>query len=61
MSRKNLFILIVILVLVLPTSLVMAKGGKPTPSDGVNNLSYPVIWAEGVTKALPGTAGMTPH
>jgi hypothetical protein len=36
------------------------NGGKPTPESGVNNLSYPVIWAEGVTKALPGTPGMDP-
>jgi len=36
------------------------KGGKPTPSTGVNSLSFPVIWAEGVAKTLPGTAGMTP-
>ncbi len=35
-------------------------GGKPTVESGVNNLSYPVIWAEGVAKTLPGTAGMTP-
>ena len=35
-------------------------GGKPTPESGSNNLSYPVIWAEGVTKTLPGTAGMDP-
>lgn len=30
---------------------------KPT---GTNNLSFPVIWAEGVQKTLPGTPGMTP-
>ena len=36
-------------------------GGKPTPESGSNNLSYPVIWAEGVTKTLPGTAGMDPN
>ncbi len=34
-------------------------GGKP-PSEASNNLSYPVIWAEGVTKVLPGAPGMTP-
>ena len=33
--------------------------GKP-PSEAGNNLSYPVIWAEGITKALPGTAGAEP-
>ena len=56
MSRKKLFVLIVILALILPTSLVMAKG-KP-PSEAGNNLSYPVIWAEGEPKALPGNFGV---
>ncbi|MBT8478731.1 MAG: hypothetical protein KJO06_07440 [Gemmatimonadetes bacterium] len=36
------------------------KQGKPTGHEAGNNLSYPVIWAEGVTKALPGTAGVEP-
>ena len=37
------------------------KGGPPTGGETAgNNLSYPVIWAEGVTKTLPGTPGMTP-
>jgi uncharacterized membrane protein YgcG len=34
--------------------------GKGPPNGGEtagNNLSYPVIWAEGVDKVLPGTAG----
>jgi hypothetical protein len=35
-------------------------GGKPVPSTGVNSLSYPVIWSEGVAKTLPGTLGMVP-
>ena len=35
-------------------------GGKPNPSLAGNNLSYPVVWAEGVSKALPGSPGMTP-
>ncbi len=35
-------------------------GGKPVESTGVNSLSFPVIWAEGVEKSLPGTVGMTP-
>jgi hypothetical protein len=37
------------------------KGGKPTGHEAGNNLSYPVIWAEGVQKALPGTPGMEPQ
>ena len=35
-------------------------GGKPGGETAGNNLSYPVLWAEGVQKVLPGTAGMTP-
>ncbi len=35
-------------------------GGKPNPELAGNNLSFPVIWAEGVTKVLPGTYGMAP-
>lgn len=40
-------------------------GGRPggdESSDATagNNLSFPVIWAEGVTKTLPGFPGMTP-
>ena len=34
-------------------------GGKPTAEAG-NNLSFPVIWAEGVAKTLPGTVNMEP-
>jgi len=35
-------------------------GGKPSGETAGNNLSFPVIWAEGVTKVLPGTAGADP-
>jgi len=35
-------------------------GGNPPTEEAGNNLSFPVIWAEGVTKPLPGTAGMPP-
>jgi len=38
--------------------LPMAVAAPPT--GGTNNLSYPVIWAEGVAKTLPGTAGVEP-
>ncbi|HEX6230815.1 MAG TPA: hypothetical protein VF029_03810, partial [Actinomycetota bacterium] len=34
-------------------------GGGHTETAG-NNLSFPVLWAEGVTKTLPGSPGMTP-
>ena len=39
-----------------------AKGhpGPPSGHEAGNNLSYPVIWAEGVTKVAPGTPGMVP-
>ena len=44
-----------------PPEMTLKKGGKPAPVTEVgNNLSYPVIWAEGVTKVLPGTPNMTP-
>ena len=33
---------------------------KPGGETAGNNLSFPVIWAEGVQKTLPGTFGMTP-
>lgn len=37
------------------------KKGKPVPTvEAGNNLSYPVIWSEGVAKTLPGTLGMDP-
>lgn len=65
MSRKKLFVLIVILALILPTSLVMAKGGKPgggskpeNPGGGnggghtetaTNNQSFPAILADGAS------------
>jgi hypothetical protein len=35
-------------------------GGRPNGETAGNNLSFPVVWAEGVEKALPGTPGMTP-
>lgn len=34
-------------------------GGGPATEDYGNNLSFPVIWAEGVTKALRGTPETT--
>lgn len=39
-----------------------AKGspGPPSGHEAGNNLSFPVIWAEGVTKVAPGTPGMEP-
>lgn len=34
------------------------KGGKPDGGETAgNNLSFPVIWADGVTKVVPGTMG----
>lgn len=35
--------------------------GRPKPEGAGNNLSYPVIWAEDVPKALRGLEGMTPE
>lgn len=36
------------------------NGGKPGGETAGNNLSFPVIWSEGVAKALPGTPDMVP-
>ncbi len=36
------------------------KKGPPNGETAGNNLSYPVIWAEGVEKTLPGNPGMAP-
>jgi hypothetical protein len=53
---------LIILVIVSMSSFpVYAAKGKPTPAvEAGNQLSYPVIWAEGVTKTLPGTGGRPP-
>ena len=58
---KKIFITFVVMALMLAVASVSVVGakGKP-PSEAGNNLSYPVIWAEGVEKVLPGTAGMIP-
>lgn len=37
----------------------LLKQGK-AEDEGLNNLSFPVIWAEGVTKSVPGTPGVPP-
>lgn len=58
MKRLNILI-ICILVVVLAPPAAIAKG-PPASEAASNNLSFPVIWAEGVTKAVPGTVGMTP-
>ncbi len=46
----------VLLTLALP----LGAMAKPAPDAAGNNLSFPVIWADGVEKTLPGTPGMTP-
>ena len=68
-TLQRLIVLLMLLSLVTP---VMAAGpggggGGGGGGSGVgeadvasNNLSYPVIWSEGVTKVLPGTPAMTP-
>ena len=60
-----LTLLILALTLVLVPSEALAKkgtgGGPPGGEATGNNLSYPVLWAEGVTKVLRGTPGMTPE
>lgn len=36
-----------------------ARGGSNTPAEEIvgNNLSFPVIWSDGITKTVPGTYG----
>ena len=36
------------------------KGGKPGGETAGNNLSFPVLWAEGIPKVVPGTPGAEP-
>lgn len=69
---KKIFISLVVMALMLAVASisVAAKGpgggnggggGKPGgETTAGNNLSYPVIWAEGVAKVLPGTPDMIP-
>lgn len=38
-----------------------ALADKPGVDTAGNNLSYPVIWSDGVPKTLPGSAGMIPE
>ncbi len=61
LKRLAIGLLVMTMLLALIPSIAMAKGGKPGGETVVgNNLSFPVLWAEGVTKVLPGTPGMTP-
>jgi hypothetical protein len=70
-SNAVLFLVLMLALALMAPSLALAKGpggggggggggGKPDAEAG-NNLSFPVIWAEGVTKVLPGTPGMAPE
>ena len=39
----------------------LLKGGKPDGGETAgNNLSFPVIWSDGIQKVLPGTPGIEP-
>ena len=51
-----------IVLLAMPCAALAAKDtpGKPGGETAGNNLSFPVIWAEGVGKVLPGEAGVDP-
>jgi len=58
---KFFLILLLLLVLVAPFAAKGPPEGKgPKEEVAGNNLSYPVIWADGVAKILPGAAGMIP-
>lgn len=67
MDRKRPYSPVVLVLALLVTLAVVpvasaAKGGSGGGghTTGSNNLSFPVIWAEGVTKVLPGTPDMAP-
>lgn len=66
-NKKNfsLILLIVVLVTMILASQGMVGaatvGGRAKPEGAGNNLSYPVIWAEGVPKVLRGAPGMAPQ
>ncbi|MEJ5225648.1 MAG: hypothetical protein WHV44_14415 [Anaerolineales bacterium] len=53
-SRKFLTVLVSLALFVsfIPAGIALAKGRPPTES--VNNLSFPVIWSEGVRMSVPG-------
>lgn len=65
-STASLFLTLLVaavLLLFLPGEAAAKKGEGGGPPGGEatgNNLSYPVLWAEGMTKVLRGTPGMTP-
>lgn len=65
-TLKSLMIVMMMLSLAMPTMAAGpgtgGGGGRPEVGEvdtAGNNLSYPVIWSEGVAKALPGTLGST--
>ena len=56
-----IFLLPLTLALFCSATVQAQKGGDATGGEaGGNNLSYPVLWSEGMTKPLPGSPGMTP-
>lgn len=48
---------LVVLCCMLCPFLTAAPAEEPGEEDSGNNLSFPVIWAEGISKVLPGTYG----
>jgi hypothetical protein len=61
-ARLGLWVAALTVLLALPASAApRGPGGGPPGGEATgNNLSFPVLWAEGVTKVLRGTPGMTP-
>ena len=60
MKNRVFFGVIMLFLMFFPALSIAAKGGIPgKPADGEetagNNLSFPVIWAEGVSKPLNGS------
>lgn len=60
-SARTSFVVLMIVALMLPTAAISAggpgKGGGETETPG-NNLSFPVLWSDGVAKVLPGSSGV---
>jgi len=59
MIASCIFIGLFTVALTAPAAQAKGNPGKNVAEAG-NNLSFPVLWAEGVTKTLPGTLGMAP-
>ena len=60
-NARIAFVVLMIVALTIPMAAISAggpgKGGGETETPG-NNLSFPVLWSDGVAKVLPGSPGV---